>query len=382
MIKKVGILTFHNSINFGAALQCTALYETISGLGYDVKIVNYIPNYAKKGWNAFQNPFQYVKNEPTVKKKIRKIFKNTKSNVRYFEKRKKIIAFQEYWIEHLIMTEECSSLDQVNRVIKEFDALVCGSDQIWNPACTGGELDSVYFLNVDSETCKKIAYAPSLGGHKQKDYFDDCRPWVQSLDCVSVREISSKRQFEENGINNVSAVLDPTLLLTKERWEEILTPKKMEKNNYILVYTLDYCPDLVSVLHEILKEKPMEVIDISSNSPHLKCKNKKQRSLSPADFYSYIYNAEIVLTNSFHATVFSVLQEKKFVTFSRPGMESRTQDFLRLCDMESHLYNAEKHSYGLNVKFDFSISKENIAFSRKESMIFLENALNGNESDV
>ena len=377
-MKNVGVLTFHNAINFGAALQCTALCEEIKELGYSVEIINYCPDYEKRGWSAFKNPFDGINQESSMEKQFIKMMRNMKTNIRYFQKKKKINEFHKYWTKHLTMTEECSSFNQVKDIAEKFDVLVCGSDQIWNPECTGGKLDPVYFLNFESISLKKIAYAPSLGGLKTKEYFDHCKKWVQSLSSVSVREASSKRQFEENGVYNVSAVLDPTLLLTREKWERVLTTQNREKCKYILVYTLDYCPELVSVLHQILNDKPMDVIDISSNSSKLGCRHKKRRSISPDNFYSYIGNAEIVLTNSFHATVFSVLQNKRFVAFSRPGMEGRIIDFLKVCDMSSHLYNAEKRSSGLDTDFDFNVSKKNIEIERKNSILFLENALEDN----
>ena len=238
-MKKIGILTFHNSINFGAALQCTALSETLRTLGYDVTVINYLPKYSVNGWKAFQNPFYQLSKLNGLKTNLKIFLRALKSNLRYFQKKKKKDAFSLYWKRHFKLTEPFCDQKEADVIFDQFDVVICGSDQIWNPDCTGGNIDPVYFLGTNTYA-KKVAYAPSLGGKKDDSFFNKVMPYLESFSSLSVREQSSCDQLKQHGIQKIETVLDPTLLLNINDWNRILKKSEVPYTKYILVYTLDY----------------------------------------------------------------------------------------------------------------------------------------------
>lgn len=372
-MSKIGILTFQGSINYGASLQCTALSYVISNLGHDVSIINYNPEYARRGWAVLQNPFYFASIKETTPERIKEILRISKSNIRFFQRLLKKRAFTKYWERYYRLTEPCNNSSDIKRIAKRFDVIVCGSDQIWNSECTGGKIDKAYFF-ADCPT-KKVAYAPSFGSLKEKEYLIKCKSFLDSFSAISVREDSSRLQLDEIGVKNVRNVLDPTLLVTKKEWENLFPIHYKNPKHYILVYTLDYSQDLVEVLNKILYKSRYDVVDVSSNSSHLGCKYIKMRSASPDRFFSLIQDSDLVLTNSFHATVFSIILQKKFVSFSRKGMESRIFDLLKEIGLIEHLYNPQTKADGLDKDYRYNEVEKTISRLRELSLEYLESNL-------
>ncbi len=217
----------------------------------------------------------------------------------------------------------------------DLDAYIVGSDQVWNPSHIGG-FDPAYFLNFAKEGRKKISYAASVGSdYIHPKYKDDIKDSLASYTAISVRERSIQDEVQELTTKPVEVVLDPTMLLEKEDYEEIKVESSI-KEPYILVYMMEKNQQVVSLAN---------TISISLGLPTIQRRYTKGliNQLPPfytadaGEFIGLIEGAECVITNSFHGTVFSILYNKPFVSMLHSDTGSRTVDLLTELGLESHI---------------------------------------------
>ena len=203
-MKKVGILTFHAAYNYGAVLQAYALKEEIKNLGYECKIINFRSKSQIKKYSVI-NTTKF--NKAVLAKNIQNIFyiKQIKGRNEKFEK------FINQKLD--IYPKESISEKEIEKVINEFDYIICGSDQIWNLSEKVDDKNMCYFLNYKGNF-KKISYAASFGDsikEIEKDK-DEILPLLKDFNYISVREKDAQKFLEKNAIKS-QLTLDPTLLM-------------------------------------------------------------------------------------------------------------------------------------------------------------------------
>ncbi len=319
---KVGIVTYHNGSNYGAALQAFALQEAEKKLCNEVEIINYDNRFISQGLDRIRFSFSVLG------------FYNCLFDiVHFFSNGRKISKFKTFFKEHYQLTSLMSS-EQLKISGLDYDLGVSGSDQIWNPRLSG-KLDDVYFLNF-GKFKSKISYASSFGNYKYEDVDINNRvkELLQGYSKVSTREKADK--LEEIINRKVISVCDPTLLLNKEEWSTLLQLNNHKRKGYLLIYTLADMDNVISIAKIIAKERNLDIINIGQAFGHF-FDVKNILDAGPKEFIELFYNADYVVTNSFHGTAFSVNFQKQFVSVRHPKSPERAVSFLKRIGMNDRL---------------------------------------------
>ena len=310
---KVGIVTFHCSYNFGSALQAYALQEAIRNLGHDATIIDYrSADYDQYKFLPLNHPRRCLKNIANIRS--------------VFARRKSFLGFQR---DRMALSEESynSRSSKIESVALDYDAFVCGSDQIWNLNCTHGVVGP-FFLSFAGNK-RRVAYAPSLAHTSFKpEYFDrdEVSLLLARFDFLSVRESETLPLFQPLVDKKIEVVLDPTLLMNAGVYADIAAAPLVAEP-YIFMYQLRKCPELVESTIEMAKKSGCKVAYVSEKN--LPIPNSVNLfGIGPAEFLSAIANANSVLANSFHAAVFSILFHKPFRSFAADASGARMRNLV------------------------------------------------------
>lgn len=331
---KIGTITFHCAYNFGSALQTYALKKYLSNLGYDVHVIDY----RSRDFRQYRL-FRGLGFKSTVADLLF-LFKNYRRRTNY----------RLFWNKYFNLSDHTyegpDSERLLSKDLKNYDALICGSDQIWNLDCTSGPVPP-FFLSFASDKSKKIAYAPSLSHARfeDKNFTEkDKRQisgWLNRFDAISVRELSVANQFQRLTDKRIIETLDPTLLLNLEEYRQIQAPqlpKRLKAGTYIFAYTLWPNKDMVEYVDKLASERDLTVVYYSRNPINYKSRSINVYGIGPSDFLTLIDKADCVISNSFHATVFSILYGKPFLTIGTEKSSSRMKTLLiKLGLSEKHL---------------------------------------------
>ncbi len=208
-MKKIGIITFHASHNYGSMLQAYALKRTVEALGYICEIINFRTKRQKDIYKPFCLSAHWLQILKTIK--YPKLALDDLKKHRLFEK----------FLRNYLTTshKEFSNSQQLADAHLDYDAYISGSDQIWNTCCF--DYDAAYFLDFTSNATK-IAYAPSMGPNPETQVKASDEPaikaYLSAYNFISVREEGTADRVERIAGKRPEVCLDPTLLLNKEKW--------------------------------------------------------------------------------------------------------------------------------------------------------------------
>ena len=325
---KIGILTFQYSINFGAQLQCYALQKVVESKGFDVKIINYIPEEKKpikfyKGLGLRENGVLYA---------LQVLF------FRFLHVKKAAQKIRDFQQENLNLTIPCN-YESIDDIAKDFDAIIVGSDQVWGPAYHGTK---VYFLdNLPSFKGKKISYAPCCAYNKVNEK-DKSRlsQLLQKFDSISVRNTETQT-FVRDLINQEAPIVqDPTFLYDfgKEKSSLDIPYKK-----YILTYLIgkeiegghEKAIEEIKLVHGDI---PVVAIVLSTYETlhYFSWADKIYWKLNPFEWLSLISSCTFFYTDSFHGIVFALKNQKPFIGFySEEKRKSRFVDLMKRFDLSN-----------------------------------------------
>lgn len=347
---KIRIITIHGIPNFGSVFQSYGLCEYLKQTGYDdVRVIDYNPDYYnRRGLKAFLGKLLNYKHYVVRKKKFRSfVEKNIPLTERGFK-----------------TSEELKNYDF------DADVYIAGGDQLWNVFHQSGN-DSAYRLVFANG--KKISYATSMG---QKNFPQDelmklCED-IKDFSSVSVRERSSVALLEKGGIE-ASHCVDPVYLLKREDFEKFLVPVNQPK--YMLVYLVTPSPLLDRTIAYLKDKYNLKVILCSGFSKKCCC-DEFLKDLGPDEILSYIKNAEIVLSSSFHATSFSIIFEKQFFTIlPDEHTNERIEDLLNQFELSRRIISDNSNfETALNDVIDYDSVKPYSVFA-EESKDYLREAL-------
>ena len=296
-MRKIYTITFHFVLNYGAVLQAYALCKYLNKLGADCRLIDYRPKYFL---------YQTYRPNKNIFKTVFKIIKN----IRFYNFRRK----------YLPLTKK---IFITNKSLKRYfskseDIVICGSDQIWNKELTGGNLSYGYFLQFVPNKGKKIAYAASMGNTPFN--LEDKSAIYQSLN--TYHKLGIREDFVRDQINLISdntleskIVVDPTLLLSKEEYEPIISNNLVPNEDYIATYLTEDSDLAKDYIQKIKSLTGLKVINLGHH--RLKNVEKNYLYLSPSKWLGLFANAKIVCTNSFHGTAYSLIFEKNFTVISR-----------------------------------------------------------------
>ena len=374
----VGLLTLDAKMyNYGGFLQEMALQDAIKSLGYECEIINYdvcqeFNTFSlKRGISNFS--LEKIKKK-LVKEKTIPLSSSASDSI---AKRKR--AFDKYRADNLILSRKMSSSD-LHSVDLPFEQLVCGSDQIWNPDYN----IPAFFLNFGRKDCRRIIYAASIG----KDHLSRLEKKIYSKllefpDYISVREESAQKLISGITEKNVELVLDPTLLHQQGYWMEKADDSSLKYRNYIFCYFLNLTDEKVKSVIDFANKNNCKIIAIPYLHNEMEKYSEKLNGIllsevNPSDFLNLIYNAETVITDSFHATVFSIIFQKDFWCFGRNAgvysMNTRLHTLLGYVEMQDRMIAPGDLKNKTNCTH-VDIDLYNLKIKQKGSMAFLSNAL-------
>ena len=360
VVMKIGIISFHRALNYGASLQAYALQKVIKGLGNNGEHIDFRQPYVEETDKAFSFSSGFIKG--LVKGIVLFNFRKNQREV-----------FNDFWGKYMQFSKRIESFEDA----ESYDAYIVGSDQVWNTEIT--EFDTAYILeNVTNESLK-ISYAASIGLEKLSSNHEEyLKEGIRKFDSLSVREESAKQILQKFTKNDISVALDPTLLLSKKEWLSELkqTEKLVLPEKYILAFQLKGDTLMKQTVDKASRELQLPVINIISLYSNSIVDKFKGQAYSPQDFVHLFNNAELILTNSFHGTAFSVNFNKKFYSVAsyRP---TRIINLLDKVGIEGHIITDEKDIPDFKNEIIINWSKTNQLLSemRQESLDFLSKSL-------
>lgn len=370
MKKKVLITTFNNAHNYGAMLQEYALLKKVSHDNM-AEILNYDDKYIKRNYKLLNLGYGNLLSH--IKQLIKSILFYPKNQKRYH-------SFKRFEKDNILLTQKYHNKKELNQSKLDYDIFITGSDQVWNPTITNG-LSDIYTLNFGPKSIKRISYAASVGNSKNiEKYKSQYLEKLNCIDAISVREKSAEEEFSKI-INNkvIKTVLDPTLLLTKKEWESVIaTNNKTLPNKYILAYEVEENEEFVKIANYLSEKTGYKIIHFSQrNKNRLKNILFSAYTFGPFDFIRLIRDSEFVITTSFHATVFSIIFNKKFWTVPHAVTGSRVTDLLKTLNIKNRAIKTLKEfkERDYNELIDYKKVNKALEHEREKSIKWLDNAL-------
>lgn len=368
MSKRVAIMTWYTYHNYGTVLQASALYNKIRELGYSPDIINYLP----RGGSELKTPSVLVSE---IKNKTKSIIK------RNYNSQERIDLFLDYLNSHITETQPCNSYPELNDLSAKYDAFVCGSDQIWSPL----NFDEKYFLSFVKDDSKKIAYAPSLGTSKIENSIvkERMSKLIKKFKHLSVREVAGKELINSISSRKAEIVLDPTLLMKCNEWDEyadVSASKKIE-GEYIICYFLGDPDRYKSYVRSLSKQMNIPYYVIPVKKKEKKSAEVVPFEVGPREFLNLIKNAKYVCTDSFHGIAFAVNYNIPFSVFKRfqdddpRNQNSRIFSLLELLSLENRLVSPQEKISEEIFYCDFSKSNNLLKDLRDKSLEYLKKSL-------
>lgn len=347
---KIGILTFHRAINYGAFLQAFALKTYLNSLGNEVEIVDYWPEGHADGYRLFPHSW-----------KKRSLFGKVKFFISFilrYSRAKKRIEGMRCLVETYLGLPTVPCYQTVESLKNlSYDCIVYGSDQIWWKSTIPGYsgFDPVYWGEYLPDSIKKVAYAPSMGiiDLTLQDK-EQIRKWLCNFNALSVRETGLYEAIHGLTDKEMPIVLDPVFLISKTEWENFCRPVNRPK--YILYYNLIPSEEADKLVKKLRKQRHCDVLEITGYVNPLKIGKQYLQTVDAFEFISLIRNADFVVTSSFHGTAFSIIFEKQFFAIGLGRRSGRIESLLQITGLEDYLLeSADEYRKG---KIDFTTVKQ------------------------
>lgn len=357
---KASIITLHYIYHYGSLLQTYATCKMFEKIGIETEIIDYIrPNAdlkaeleaALSSKNFGNNALK--KNLFLLVKKIENIHRKKFSN--------------DFLNKYVKLTRRYSSYDDLKENPPQADIYCTGSDQTWNSEYNGGFLPA-YYLEFAPSGKKRIGFAISIGMDSfPKDEIELIRRSVTKYTAISVREKSAVDLIHSLGYENVMQVLDPTLGLNLEDWKPLIAARKIKKK-YILIYKLNPNSDMEDFARKLAKKKNCKIVRVSYYLNHFKEQGKMEYSPSVEGFLSLIYNAESIITDSFHCVAFSLNFNKDFYAFYPGKYSLRISSIMEMTGTRHRIVGENSYS---EKSIDFNKVNSVLSVERKKTIQFL-----------
>jgi len=352
---KIATLTFQRALNYGAILQCYSLQKTIKDLGYDSEVLDYDCKMISKGYKIL------------ITDSLAAFIKSLLFLPMFYKKKQNFASF----IKRFISVCKEVSYPELANASSGYDAVITGSDQVWNYKLTGS--DSTYFLDFIPEQRKRLSYAASFGikdiPAKLQEFYQRN---ISGMGYISVREQTGADLVEKICGRKAEVVLDPVFLQSAEEWQRLM-PENKEKN-YIFVYMPG--KNTLKAAQLLAKAKKLRIIYCAYG---YSLRNMRENigdmrlSLGPDEFLTLLNGADYVLTGSFHATAFSLIFHKDFFVEVPENVGSRITDLLKLFDLEKRIFNSELLSEDSDI--DWSQITEKMDRLRQNSLSSLQKSI-------
>lgn len=381
---KIGLVLAYKGVNYGMLLQAYATQRVIEKLGYDTEVLDYTRTSLKHvrftPWLLF-----YFLDELKRRKKHkerRELFHDEIHVNNVIERKKVSSEFVDKCITNQI---KCVGIDELEAKGRNLNGVVVGSDQIWPPDAAFGNFTTMRFVPDD---INKISYATSLGVSSYPYWCkSSAANFLKRINHVSVREEQGKNIINEISDVSVEVVADPTYLMTKEEWLELIPFNKVIDGEYALCYFLGDTKEHKELAKAYAKKHNIRLVSILSTESYsdidLTFADEIITGRGPADFINLIRNAKVVLTDSFHGLAFSVINNVPFYVFyrtkvgSKGSRNSRIDNILKMWGLEDRLVHNDASVCDFdNNSINYELVNERIAEIRAQSMKYLIDALN------
>lgn len=303
---KTGLLTFHSAHHYGAQLQAYALMRAIKNIGAECEIIDYVRPDTTEGKRLFKPGLS-----------VRSLLSNAHTLLHYSSLKKRHERFEGFIKDEMVLSPgSYGTYDELAKDRPVYDAYVCGSDQIWNPLIFKEHTYDPAFFADFAESGRRIAYAPSFGITEiPEDKRAALKAYLERFEALSVREQQGEKIIRDVAGRDSLTVLDPTLLLTGEEWSS-LSKAPDQKGPFILSYFISD-PGIYSEYIKQLSEKyKLPVVSLCGARRVVPQTSRVVLDAGPREFLGLFRAASLVVTNSFHGTVFSVTFKKEFYSFA------------------------------------------------------------------
>ncbi len=359
-MKKVGIVTYHRSPSYGACLQAYASQNFFQELNCDAEIIDYLNSYEQRIKKVFFSA------DGTFKSMMKNAVKSIVFRRNILLKK----AYSDFYKNYNITKTTYRSPTEMNDL--EYDVLVVGSDQVWNPNISNG-IDPVFLLEF-GKARKRISLSSSFGSYclhyteKEK-----IKKAISLFSDVSVRENFAREQLNKLGISNIKVLNDPPLLVNPSVWKKLA--KSVPDNKFIFTYFVSgsFC-DFESDVMKISKQYNLPVYNLQSSGYKWHGVDKTLVGVTPEHFLGYIQNAELVITDSFHGTVFSNLFHKQYIIINNKSNPVRINELLNKLSLNERIYH-NSSDFNAITDLQFANVDKVLAEGRKEAIEWVKGIL-------
>lgn len=359
---KVGIITFHRAHNLGAILQAYALTTYIKREIDDSELIDFFPNNA-------------IPQKDTLIHKVLRIGKHVILGKKYehrLEKERKMRAFMKHYT--LSDNSFYGDLD-IKANPPKYDVLISGGDQILNQTLSGNS--ESYYLTFDNKA-RKISYSSSFGrtqiSKEEKRLVSEELPKFERIAC---REASGAKIVESLTGKQAQVVVDPVFLLDDDQWNAVSSNNQC-CSPYIFVYAMEDTEQLKKAVSVAKQTYNLPTVVVQGKGMACNFGGVVDESCGPAEFISYIRDAAVVVTNSFHGIAFSILYKKEFFAVAHSERNARIEDLLSMIQADSKLIGWENEPdeiKSIDGKKVYDYMLPNIELSKK----YLHSAIEGDK---
>ena len=345
-MKKVGLVCNYYMLNYGSLLQCYATQKAIENMGHDVEAIQFenIPTDKAKKQLFLRLKLKQMFKPKAVLKKLERM-KNTNSNQFYNDLRTiRKNRFHDFIDEKLCLSKPYDSLEQVQGNVGNYDVIALGSDQL---LCPKDIIFGYHTLEFVPEDIKKISYAASFGLSKLPgSVVKKARRDLKRFDDFAAREVAGAGIYKELTGKEVPVVVDPTLLLESEQWKEVAGKTPIIEGDYIFCYFIGDNSEHRKMAEALKKKKGLKIVTIRHIDDYIEADENfgdiAVNDAGPKEFINMIVNAKYVLSDSFHATIFSTMMHKQFCVFNRFAVGSKGSTNSRLDSLLGKLGTEER----------------------------------------
>jgi len=386
MGKKVGIVSCYFKHNYGSQLQAYATKKILDDMGIENETINIkqnidFKNGKRKYYMSQIFNFTFIKAKlGMIKLKLdKKLNKELGKNIAIRTKR-----YNEFIKENYNLSKPFKTYKELTEACKNYESILVGSDQLWLPV---NVVADYYTLNWVPENVNKISFATSFGvSSVPEKYKEQYKTFLSRIDNLSVREDSGVKLIKELTGKDASLVCDPTLLFNKDEWMSIQKEERIIKDKYILCYFLGNSIEYRKFAERIKEKTGFKIVSLNHADEYVKYSDifadEAPFDIGPGEFLNLIRNAEFVCTDSFHGTVFSLINNKKFFVFrryktkSKVSTNSRLDSLLNIVDLKDRMLDGtEEVSELIEKEINYDVIDKKLEEFREKSKEFLRGAL-------